>query len=36
MRSEPYRLIRMAIEMASSAGSFFSVIDFMSCTTIAK
>jgi hypothetical protein len=27
----PYRLIRMAIEMASKVGAFFSVVDFMSC-----
>jgi hypothetical protein len=36
MRSAPYRLIRMAIEMAREAGPFFSVVDFMSCITIAK
>ena len=36
MRSVPYHLIRMAIEMAREAGQFFSVIDFMSCITIAK
>ena len=36
MRSAPYRLIRMATKMARVAGQFFSVIDFMSCTTIAK
>ena len=28
MRSAPYRLIRMAIKMASKVGAFFSVIDF--------
>jgi hypothetical protein len=28
MRSAPYRLIRMAIEMASEAGPFFSVVGF--------
>jgi hypothetical protein len=27
MRSAPYRLIRMAIKMASEAGPFFSVVD---------
>ncbi len=32
----PYRLIRMAIEMAREAGPFFSDIDFMSCITVAK
>jgi hypothetical protein len=36
MCSAPYRLIRMAIEMASEAGSFFSDVDFMSCMTVAK
>jgi hypothetical protein len=30
----PYRLIRMAIKMASEAGPF--VVDFMSCMTVAK
>ena len=30
MRSAPYRLIRMAIEMAREAGQFFSFADFMS------
>ena len=29
MRSAPYHLIRMAIEVASEVGAFFSVIDFM-------
>jgi hypothetical protein len=28
MRSASYRLIRMAIEMASKVGAFFSVVDF--------
>jgi hypothetical protein len=28
MRSELYRLIRMAIEMASEAAAFFSVVDY--------
>ncbi len=36
MRSAPYCLIRMAIEMAREAGPFFSVVDFMSCITVAK
>jgi hypothetical protein len=37
MRSAPYRLIRMAIkEMASKVGAFFSVINFMPCTNVAK
>jgi hypothetical protein len=36
MRLAPYRLIRMAIEMACKAGACFSVVDFMSCITIAK
>jgi hypothetical protein len=36
MRSAPYRLIRMAIEMASKRGAFFSVVDYLSCITIAK
>jgi hypothetical protein len=36
MRSAPYRLIRMAIEMASEVGAFFSFVNFMSCITIAK
>ncbi len=35
MRSEPYHLIRMAIEKAREAGPFF-VVDFMSCITVAK
>jgi hypothetical protein len=34
MRSALYRLICVAIEMA--AGPFFSIIDFMSCITVAK
>ncbi len=29
MRSAPYRLIRMAIEMASESAVFFSVFDYM-------
>jgi hypothetical protein len=36
MRSAQYRLIRMAIEMASKAASFFSVVDYLLCITIAK
>jgi len=36
MRSSPYRLIRMAIEMASEAAAFFSVVDYLSCITVAK
>ena len=38
MRSASYRLTRMAfeIEMAREAGACFSVVDFMSCITVAK
>jgi hypothetical protein len=36
MRSAPYCLIRMAIEMASKVGAFVSVVNFMSCTNVAK
>ncbi len=36
MRSAPYRLSCMAIEMAREAGAFFSVVNFMSCITVAK
>jgi hypothetical protein len=36
MRSALYRLIRMAIEMASKAAAFFSVVDYLSCITLAK
>ncbi len=36
MRSAPYRLIHMAIEMACVRGRFVSVIDIMSCITVAK
>ncbi len=36
MRSAPYRLICMAIEMAREAGSFFSFVGFMSCIIVAK
>jgi len=31
-----YRLIHMAIEMAGKVGAFFSVVDLMSCITVAK
>jgi hypothetical protein len=36
MHSAPYRLIRMAIEMASESAAFFSVVDYLSCITVAK
>jgi len=36
MRSALYRLTRMAFEMAREAGACFSVVDFMSCITVAK
>ncbi len=36
MRSAPYRLIRMASEMASEKAAFFSVVDYLSCITVAK
>jgi hypothetical protein len=36
MRSAPYLLIRMAIEMASESAAFFSVLDYLSCITVAK
>jgi hypothetical protein len=36
MCSAPYRLIRMAIEMASEAAAFFSVVDYLPCITVAK
>ena len=36
MCSALYRLFRMSIQMAREAGPFFSVVDFMSCITIAK
>jgi hypothetical protein len=32
----PYRLIRMATEMARKAGASFSVVYFMSCITVAE
>jgi hypothetical protein len=36
MRSAPHRLIRMAIEMASESAAFISVVDYLSCITVAK
>jgi hypothetical protein len=36
MRLAPYRLIGMAIEMASKSAAFFSVVDYLSRTTEAK
>jgi len=36
MRSASYRLTRMAFKMAREAGACFSVVDFMSCITVAK
>ena len=36
MRSAPYCLIHMAIDMASEAAAFFSVVDYLSCITLAK
>jgi hypothetical protein len=36
MRSAPYRLIRMAIEMASESAKQISVVDYLSCITVAK
>jgi hypothetical protein len=36
MHLAPYRLIRMAIEMASKAAAFFSVVDYSVCITVAK
>jgi hypothetical protein len=36
MRSAPYRLIRMAIDMASEAAAFIFVVDYLSCITLAK
>jgi hypothetical protein len=36
MRLAPYRLIRMAIEMASEGGACFYVVNFMSSITVAK
>jgi hypothetical protein len=36
MRLAPYHLIRMAIEMASEAAAFFSVVDYLMCITVAN
>jgi hypothetical protein len=36
MRSALYRLTRMAFETAHEAGACFSVVDFMSCITVAE
>jgi hypothetical protein len=36
MRLASYRLTRMAFEMACEAGECFSVVDLMSCITVAK
>jgi len=36
MLSAPYRLIRMAIEMARDSAAFFSVVDYLWCITVAK
>jgi hypothetical protein len=36
MHSAPYRLIRMAIKMASKAAALFSGVDYLPCITIAK
>jgi hypothetical protein len=36
MRLARYRLIRMAIKMASESAAFFSVVDYLSCITVAK
>jgi hypothetical protein len=36
MRSSPYCLIQMAIEMASKAADFFSVVDYLLCIIVAK
>ena len=36
MRSAPYCLIRMAIEMASESAAFISVVDYFLCITVAK
>jgi len=34
MHLAPFRLIRMAIKMASEAAAFFSVVDYLSCITV--
>jgi hypothetical protein len=36
MRLALYRLICMAIEMASESAAFFSVVDYLLCITVAK
>jgi len=36
MCSAPYRLISMAIELASKAAALFSVVDYLPCITVAK
>jgi hypothetical protein len=36
MRLALHRRIVIAIEMAREGGAFFSVIDFLSCITVAK
>jgi hypothetical protein len=36
MRWALYRLIRMAIKMARKVGAFVSIVDSMSCITVAK
>jgi hypothetical protein len=36
MHSASYRLIRMAIEMASEVGAFFLSLIFLFCITVAK
>jgi hypothetical protein len=36
MRLALYGLIRMAIEMARKAGPFYSVVDYLTCITVAK
>ena len=36
MRSAPFHLIRMAVEMARKACACFSVVDFLSYITVAK
>ena len=36
MRLAPYRMIRIAIQTAREAGTFFSVVDIMPCITVAK
>jgi hypothetical protein len=36
MHSPLYRLIRVAIEMASESAAFIFVVDYLSCITVAK